>query len=102
VHLNNIVVEEEQHDQAALVHEPALADEAPPLFNFQAMLAEQGVPYVTDSPLQAWTDSLLDSPTSSYSSQDTIMADAPQLQQINFFSFESGSLQDFLQNYGQD
>jgi hypothetical protein len=40
----------------------------PPLFNFQAMLADQGVPFyaglpppasnITDSPLQAWTDNI--------------------------------------------
>jgi hypothetical protein len=61
-------------------------EEAPPLFNFQAMLAEQGVPFeaglpppannVTDSSMQAWTDSVLDSPTASSSSLDTAMIEA--------------------------
>jgi hypothetical protein len=67
------------------------------------MLAEQGVPFeaglpppannVTDSPLQAWTD-MVDSPTSSISSQDIFMVDMPQVQQMNFLSFDSGSFED--------
>jgi hypothetical protein len=83
------------------VHEDL--QEAPPLFNFQAMLAEQGVPYeaglpppannVTDSPLQAWTD-MVDSPSSSNSSQGTVMMDMSTVQQVNFLRFDSGSFED--------
>jgi hypothetical protein len=66
------------------------------------MLAEQGVPFevglppannVTDSPLQACTD-MVDSPTSSISSQDIVMVDMPQVQQMSFLSFDSGSFKD--------
>jgi hypothetical protein len=90
------------------IHADVLQDQegaqaAPHLFNFQAMLAEQGVPFeaglpppannVSDSPLQAWTD-MVDSPSSSHSSQDIMMVDIPQEQQANVFSFVSGSLAD--------
>jgi hypothetical protein len=96
--LNNIAIPE------LFVQRAVAEEEAPPLFNFQEMLAEQGVPYeaglpppannITDSPLQAWTDSILDSPTSSYSSLDTVMTEAQPEQQINFFRFDSGTLHD--------
>ncbi|KAK1695204.1 hypothetical protein QYE76_011901 [Lolium multiflorum] len=100
--VNNNAVEQHLNEQAAMVHDHEDIQEAPPLFNFQAMLAEQGVPFeaglpppannVTDSPLQAWTE-MVDSPTSSTSSQDIVMMDMYPVQQMNFLSFDYGSFE---------
>jgi hypothetical protein len=99
--VNNNVQELNVH--AEVLHDQEGDQSTPPLFNFQTMLAEQGVPFeaglpppannVSDSPLQAWTD-MVDSPSSSHSSQDIMMVDIPQEQQANVFSFVSGSLAD--------
>jgi hypothetical protein len=101
--INNNVAGQELNIHADVPQDQEGVQAAPPLFNFQAMLAEQGVPFeaglpppatnVSDSPLQAWTD-MVDSPSSSHSSQDIMMVDIPQEQQTNVFSFVSGSLAD--------
>jgi hypothetical protein len=88
------------HHQAQQVNANPQLDQAPPLFNFQHMLAEQGALFtdgllppnnMVDSPMQAWNDSLSADSSSSSSVGDNMLIDVQPPVQINSVILHEGN-----------